>query len=154
MVAYHYDFRIALVKGSPNVVAANATVLVYDPADTGMTTPISVYSNPGLTTIVNLVTDQYGVVPDFWTDNKPDLLWKSGSMSGGWATTSSRPGLRGPSGAQGPQGPIGPNGTPGLNGANASLQEDVYNPGFYFPVEGDQLAADPANPGFYTVIGS
>jgi hypothetical protein len=119
VVAYHYDFRIALVKGSPNVVAANATVLVYDPLDVTYTTPINVYSNPGLTTIVNLVTDAYGIVPDFWSD-KPDLLWKSGTLTGGWATTSSRPGLRGITGAQGNDGPMGPNGTPGLNGANGA----------------------------------
>lgn len=153
MVAYHYDFRIALVKGSPNVVAANATVLVYDPTDTGMTTPISVYSNPGLTTIVNLITDANGVVPDFWSD-RSDLLWKSGTYSGGWATTSSRPGLRGPSGAQGPVGPMGPQGTAGLNGGNASLQEDQAHPGLYFPVEGEQLTEDAGYPGLYTVTGA
>lgn len=126
MVAYHYDFRIALVKGSPNTVAANATVLVYDPLDTGYTTPLSVYSDPALTTIVNLVTDQYGIVPDFWTNNKPDLLWKSGTMKGGWATTSSRPGIRGPSGGTGPQGPRGPQGTPGLNGAGTNADIATY----------------------------
>ena len=58
MVAYHYDFRIALMKGSPNTVAANATVLVYDPADTGYTTPLTAYSDPALSTIINLVADQ------------------------------------------------------------------------------------------------
>lgn len=120
MVAYHYDFRIALVKGSPNTVAANATVLVYDPADTGYTTPLTVYSDPALTTIVNLVTDAYGIVPDFWSD-KPDLLWKSGTMKGGWATTSSRPGLRGATGAPGVAGPPGPPGGPGLNGESTVL---------------------------------
>lgn len=120
MVAYHYDFRIALVKGSPNVAAANATVLVYDPLDVTYSTPISVYSDPGLTTIVNLVTDQYGIIPDFWSD-KPDLLWKSGALAGGWATTSSRPGIRGLTGAEGPEGPMGPNGTAGLNGQNGEV---------------------------------
>lgn len=126
MVAYHYDFRIALVKGSPNTVAANATVLVYDPLDTGYTTPLSVYSDPALTTIVNLVTDEYGIVPDFWTDNKPDLLWTSGTMKGGWATTSSRPGIRGPSGGTGPVGPMGPMGTPGLNGVGTNADVATY----------------------------
>lgn len=131
MVAYHYDFRIALVKGSPNTVAANATVLVYDHADTGYVTPVTVYSDPALTTIVNLVTDAYGIVPDFWTDNKPDLLWKSGTMTGGWATTSSRPGLRGEKGDTGSTGPMGAQGNPGLNGAgtNAEVATFVSGPG-------------------------
>lgn len=132
MVAYHYDFRIALVKGSPNVVAANATVLVYDPLDTGMTTPILVYSDPAMTTIVNLVTDAYGVPPDFWSD-KPDLLWKSGTYSGGWATTSSRPGLRGEMGpASTVPGPPGADGTPGLNGQNGETAR--WETGFAYEV--------------------
>lgn len=125
MVAYHYDFRIALVKGSPNTVAANATVLVYDPADTAYATPLTVYSDPALTTIVNLVTDAYGIVPDFWSD-KPDLLWKSGTMKGGWATTTSRPGLRGATGPQGPQGVQGVQGNPGLNGAGTNADVAAY----------------------------
>lgn len=128
MVAYHYDFRIALVKGSPNTVAANATVLVYDPADTGYTAPVTVYSDPAMTMIANLVTDAYGVVPDFWTNNLPDLLWKSGAMSGGWATTSSRPGLRGATGPQGAQGIQGPQGNPGLNGAGTNSDVAAYVP--------------------------
>lgn len=126
MVAYHYDFRIALVKGSPNTVAANATVLVYDPLDTSYTTPLTVYSDPALTTIVNLVTDAYGVPPDFWTNNLPDLLWKSGTMTGGWATTSSRPGLRGEKGDTGATGPMGPQGNPGLNGAGTNAEVAVF----------------------------
>lgn len=128
MVAYHYDFRIALVKGSPNTVAANATVLVYDPADTGYVTPLTVYSDPALTTIVNLVTDAYGIVPDFWTNNLPDLLWKSGTMKGGWATTSSRPGSRGPAGVAGPAGPPGQAGTPGSNGEVARWVANTVYP--------------------------
>lgn len=130
MVAYHYDFRIALVKGSPNTVAANATVLVYDPADTAYAAPVTVYSDPALTTIVNLVTDAYGIVPDFWSD-KPDLLWKSGALKGGWATTTSRPGLRGATGAPGPQGIQGAQGNPGLNGAgtNAEVAPFISGPG-------------------------
>lgn len=128
MVAYHYDFRIALVKGSPNTVAANATVLVYDPVDTGYVTPVTVYSDPALTTIVNLVTDAHGVVPDFWTDNKPDLLWKSGAYSGGWATTSSRPGARGKDGAPGAPGATGAPGVPGLNGAGTNADVAAYIP--------------------------
>ena len=96
MVAYYYDTKVAFVKGSPNTVAANATVLVYDTTDTGYTTPITTYSDPGLTTIVNVVTDAYGIAPDFWMNNKPNVLWKSGTMTGGWGTSTSRAGERGP----------------------------------------------------------
>jgi hypothetical protein len=134
MVAYHYDFRVALVKGAPNTVAANATVLVYDPLDTGYTTPVLVYSDPGLSTIVDLVTDVHGIVPDFWSA-KPDLLWKSGTLKGGWATTSSRPGLRGPaSTVPGPPGPPGEPGVPGLNGSGSS-QFDGGTPGTLYSIE-------------------
>lgn len=159
MVAYKFSYPVAWFRGSgpnaPIYKAANATLLIYTLADTGFTTPITVYSDRQLTTIANVVTDDDGVGADFYTDDLPDIRWKSGAESGEWATTQSRPGLRGPvSTVPGPPGPPGADGTPGLNGANASLLEDPYNPGFYFPVEGDQLAADPANPGFYTVIGS
>jgi len=129
MVAYHYDTKVAFVKGSPNTVAANATVLVYATTDTGYTTPLVTYSNPGLTTIADLVSDVYGIVPDFYTNNESDVLWKSGTLTGQWATTQSRPGLRGATGADGPQGDQGPIGIPGLNGN--TLFEDPEDPGFY-----------------------
>lgn len=129
MVAYHYDTKVAFIKGSPNTVAANATVLVYDTTDTGYTTPLVTYSDPALTVIVNLVSDAYGIVPDFWTNNKPDVLWKSGSMTGGWATTQSRPGIQGPvSTVPGPPGPPGTPGTPGLNGAGTNADVAAYVP--------------------------
>jgi hypothetical protein len=125
MVAYHYDFRIALVKGSPNTVAANATVLVYDPTDTGYVTPLNVYSDPALTSIVNLVSDSYGIVPDFWSA-KSNLLFKSGTIKGGWATNSSVPGVQGATGPTGPTGATGPQGTPGLNGAGTNAAVAAY----------------------------
>lgn len=125
MAAYHYDFRVALVKGSPNTVAANSTVLVYDPLDTAYATPLQVYSDPGLTTVVNLVSDQYGIVPDFWSA-KPNLLWKSGTLKGGWATNTAIPGVQGPTGPAGQVGPAGPAGTAGLNGAGTNAAVAAY----------------------------
>lgn len=159
MVAYKFSYPIAWLRGSgpeaPVTKAANATILVYDLADTGFTTPITIYADRALTEITNLVSDADGVCGDFFTDDMPDVSWKSGVESGEWATTQSRPGIRGLTGAVSTvPGPPGADGTPGLNGANASLLEDPNNLGFYFPVEGEQLVADGGYPGFYTVIGS
>lgn len=158
MVAYKYSFPIAWFRGSgPNAPinkAANASIMIYNPTDTGFTTPLTAYADKELTTIQNIVTDDDGVGADFYVDNLPDIVWVSGVNKGDWATSQSRPGLRGPSGVQGPIGPIGPNGTPGLNGANASILEDPNHPAFYFPVEGGQLSPDLAHPGLYTVTGA
>jgi hypothetical protein len=159
LVAYKFSYPIAWLRGSgpeaPVTKADKATILIYHPDDTTFTTPITIYANKALTVVTNLISDDDGVCGDFYTNDLPDVVWKSGAENGEWATTQSRPGLRGPvSTTPGPPGPPGANGTNGLNGANASLLEDPYNPGFYFPVEGDQLAADIVYPGFYTVIGS
>jgi hypothetical protein len=138
LVAYKFSYPIAWLRGSgpeaPVTKAADATILVYDLADTGFTTPITVYADRALTEITNLVSDADGVCGDFFTDDMPDVAWKSGAESGEWATTQSRPGLRGLTGAAGPTGPLGPNGVPGLNGA--SIFEDPEDPGFYTIIPG------------------
>lgn len=121
MVAYKFSYPIAWLRGSgpeaPVTKAANATILIYHPDDTTFTTPITIYANRGLTSVTNLISDADGVCGDFYTNDLPDVLWKSGAEHGEWATTQSRPGLRGPtSTVPGPPGPPGANGTPGLNG--------------------------------------
>lgn len=128
MVAYYFSFKTALVKGSPNVVSPNTSVLIYDVTDVNRATPVTAYSDAALTTITNLVSDQYGIVPDFYTNNRPDILWKSGTFKGQWATSQSRPGLRGPTGPEGPQGIQGVQGNPGLNGAGTNAEVAAYIP--------------------------
>ncbi|WP_461164942.1 right-handed parallel beta-helix repeat-containing protein [Arthrobacter sp. R4-81] len=125
MVAYKYSFPIAWFRGSgPNAPinkAANASIMIYSPADTGFTTPLTAYADKELTTIQSIVTDSDGVGADFYVDNLPDIVWVSGANKGDWATSQSRPGLRGPaSTVPGPPGDPGTPGTPGLNGANGA----------------------------------
>ena len=134
MVAYKFSYPIAWLRGSgpeaPVTKAANATILIYHPDDTTFTTPITIYSNKALTTITNLISDADGVCGDFYTNDLPDVLWRSGAENGEWATTQSRPGLRGPAGPVSTvPGPPGADGTPGLNGN--TLFEDPEDPGFY-----------------------
>lgn len=130
MVAYKYSFPIAWFRGSgPNAPinkAANASILIYAPTDTGFTTPLTAYADKELTTIQNIVTDSDGVGADFYVDNLPDIVWVSGVNKGDWATSQSRPGLRGPvSTVPGPPGNPGTPGTPGLNGINGDVTKWV-----------------------------
>lgn len=139
MVAYKYSYPIAWFRGAgpeaPVFKAANATILIYHPDDTGFTTPITIYADKALTTITNLISDSDGVCGDFYTNNLPDVLWKSGAENGEWATSQSRPGLRGLTGPVSTvPGPPGADGTPGLNGA--SIFEDPLDPGFYTIIPG------------------
>lgn len=125
MVAYKYSFPIAWFRGSgPNAPinkAANASIMIYSPTDTGFTTPLTAYADKELTTIQNIVTDSDGVGADFYVDNLPDIVWVSGANKGDWATTQSRPGIRGlPGPASTVPGPPGADGTAGLNGANGA----------------------------------
>lgn len=134
MAAFKYTYQIAWFRtgpGAPVGKASNATVLLYALTDPTFTTPIPTYSDAALTTLVDLVADADGLIGvDFYTDNHPDVLWKSGTNNGQWATSQSRPGLRGPvSTTPGPPGPPGAAGTPGLNGTG--LIPDIDDPGFY-----------------------
>lgn len=131
MVAYYFTFKTALIKGSPNRVAANASVLIFDVTDTNFLTPLVAYRDPGLLVPINLVTDEYGIVPDFYTQDRPDILWRSGENQGQWPTSQSRPGSRGAPGPEGKPGPPGPPGLPGKDGAssNADVAEYIRMPG-------------------------
>lgn len=132
MVAYKYSFPVAWFRGSgPNAPinkAANASIMIYAPSDTGFTTPLTAYADKELTSIQNIVTDSDGVGADFYVDNLPDIVWVSGANKGDWATSQSRTGLRGPTGGVGPAGPMGPNGAPGLNGAGTNAEVAAYVP--------------------------
>lgn len=129
MVAYYYATQIAIVKGAINTLAANVSVLVYDVTDTGFTTPLTVYSDPALSVITNITTDAFGIpLTDFYTDNKPNVLWKSGSMTGQWATSTSRAGANGAPGTPGAPGATGPQGPPGVDGAGTNADVAAYVP--------------------------
>lgn len=128
MVAYYFSFKTALVKGSPNVVSPNTSALIYDVTDVNRVTPVTAYTNAGLTTIANLTSDAYGIIPDFYTNNRPDVLWQSGTLKGQWATSQSRPGIQGPTGPAGAQGVQGVQGNPGLNGAGTNADVAAYIP--------------------------
>jgi hypothetical protein len=79
-MAYTYDPIFAYDPGNPSVVASNAAVLIYDPADTGKA-PIVITDTTGSPLPNPITVSKQGMGPAFQHPTLDRVAWEGGGLS-------------------------------------------------------------------------
>lgn len=81
MTLYPFEVQLAVDANNPNVVSQDNTVTFYDPADTGMLTPLALVDTNGLPLANPVTTSAAGFTPAFQA-SIPHIMWTDGQYSG------------------------------------------------------------------------
>lgn len=81
MPLYPFETQLVADANTPGLVLTNAVVTIYDPNDTGMTTPLALVNPQGLPADNPVTVTAQGFIPAFQAE-LPQVLWSGGGYSG------------------------------------------------------------------------
>jgi hypothetical protein len=81
LTLYQFEVNLAVDPNNPDVILRGGQVTFYDPADVGLTTPLSLYDTNGLPLANPVTVSQQGFTPAFQADI-PQVMWVGYGYSG------------------------------------------------------------------------